>query len=115
MTIFAVFTLTLQKPRMPQIQGVKGALQQRAHSPARFIGTEGLASESENVTVPYSGSFSAACCRELQPVVIYREPSTTKEMRYHRFSQRVNNVAIFLSFWMSLPVNSLFTENIVHN
>ncbi len=61
MTIFAVFTLTLQKPRMPQIQGVKGALQQRAHSPARFIGTEGLASESENVTVPYSGSFSAAC------------------------------------------------------
>ena len=43
---------------------------------------------------------------KLPPVVIYREPSTTEEMRYHRFSQRVNNVAIFLSFWMSLPVNS---------
>jgi hypothetical protein len=33
---------------------------------------------------------------EGEAVVIYREPSTTKEMRYHRFSQRVNNVAIFL-------------------
>ena len=65
-----LFTLTLQKPRMPQIQGVEG-----------------------------------------DAVVIYREPSTTKEMRYHRLSQRVNNVAIFLSFWMSLPVNSWFTEN----
>ncbi len=65
MTIFAVFTLTLQKPRVPQMQGVKG-----------------------------------------EAVVVYADPLTTKEMRYHRFSQRVNNVAIFLSFWMSLPVNS---------
>ena len=81
--IFDDSILTLQKSRMPQIQGVKGALQQRAHSPSRFIGTEGLASESENGTVPYSGSFSSACCRELQPVVIYREPLTTQEMRHH--------------------------------
>jgi hypothetical protein len=27
----------------------------------------------------------------------------------------LNNVAMLLSFWMSLPVNSWFTENTVHN
>jgi len=28
---------------------------------------------------------------EGEAVVIYREPSTTQEMRYHRLSRRVNN------------------------
>ena len=41
----AVFTLKLQKSRMPQVQGVEG-----------------------------------------EAVVIYREPSTTQEMLYHRLS-----------------------------
>ena len=44
------FTLTLQKSRMSQVQGVEG-----------------------------------------EAVVIYREPSTTQEMRYNRLSRRVNN------------------------
>jgi hypothetical protein len=43
-------SLTLQKSRMPQVQGVEG-----------------------------------------EAVVIYREPLTTREMRYHRLSRRVNN------------------------
>jgi hypothetical protein len=60
-----------------------------------------VASESENGTIPYSGSLSAACCRELQPVVIYREPLTTQEMRDYRLSRRVNNrpnEALFKAF-----------------
>ena len=48
------FTLTLQKSRVLQIQGVKGAA-----------------------------------------VVIYRKPLTTLEMRCHRLSRRVNNMAAF--------------------
>ncbi len=47
-----LFTLTLQKSRVLQIQGVKGAA-----------------------------------------VVIYRKPLTTLEMRCHRLSRRVNNMA----------------------
>jgi hypothetical protein len=54
--------------------------------------TTTIASESENGAVPYSGSFSAACCRELQPVVSYCEPLTTLEMGYHRLSRRVNKM-----------------------
>ncbi|MEE9567602.1 MAG: hypothetical protein V3W17_08910 [Desulfobacteria bacterium] len=55
--IFDDSTLTLQKSRMPQIQGVKG-----------------------------------------EAVVIYREPLTTQEMRHHRLSRRVNNMAGFSLF-----------------
>ena len=47
-------TLTLQKSRVLQIQGVKGAA-----------------------------------------VVIYRKPLTTQEMRCHRLSRKVNNMADF--------------------
>jgi len=47
-------TLTLQKSRVLQIQGVKGAA-----------------------------------------VVIYRKPLTTQEMRCHRLSRRVNDMAAF--------------------
>jgi hypothetical protein len=38
-------------------------LQKRAHS--LWLAT-GLASESENGTLPYSRKFPAACCREVQ-------------------------------------------------
>jgi hypothetical protein len=53
----ALFTLTLQKSRMPQIEDVKG-----------------------------------------EAVVLYREPLTTQEMRYHRLSPRVNNMAFLHCF-----------------
>jgi hypothetical protein len=33
-----------------------------------------------------------------EAVVVYREPFTTQEMRYHRLSRRVNNMAVFPSF-----------------
>jgi len=33
-----------------------------------------------------------------EAVVIYREPLTTQEMRHHRLSQRVNNMAGFSLF-----------------
>ncbi len=32
-----------------------------------------------------------------EAVVLYREPSTTKEMRYPRLSHRVNKIAVFAS------------------
>jgi hypothetical protein len=51
------FTLTLQKSRMPQVQGVEG-----------------------------------------EAVVCYAEPLRTQEMRYHRLSRRVNNMAGFSLF-----------------
>jgi hypothetical protein len=35
---------------------------------------------------------------EGEAVVIYREPPTTKEMRYPRLSPRVNNMAFFSRF-----------------
>jgi hypothetical protein len=35
---------------------------------------------------------------EGEAVVVYREPSTTQELRRHRLSQRVNNRAIYLLF-----------------
>jgi len=43
---------------------------------------------------------------EGEAVVIYRQLSTTQEMRYHRLSQRVNNMAVFLVFWISLIMHS---------
>jgi hypothetical protein len=57
MTFLDVSTLTLQKSRMPQVQGVEG-----------------------------------------EAVVCYAEPLTTQEMRYHRLSRRVNNMAGFSLF-----------------
>jgi len=35
---------------------------------------------------------------EGEAVVLYREPSTTKEMRYPRLSHRVNKMAVFSCF-----------------
>jgi hypothetical protein len=58
-------TLTLQKPRVLQMQGVKG-----------------------------------------EAVVVYADPLTTQQMLYHRLSRRVNNMAAFLVFWISLEVHS---------
>ncbi|MES0351134.1 MAG: hypothetical protein ABUK19_10470, partial [Desulfobacteria bacterium] len=36
----------------------------------------------------------------------YAEPLATQEMQYHRLSRRVNNMAVFLVFWISPAVNS---------
>jgi hypothetical protein len=58
-------TLTLQKPKVLQMQGVKG-----------------------------------------EAVVVYADPLTTQQMLYHRLSRRVNNMAVFLVFWISPAVNS---------
>ena len=33
-----------------------------------------------------------------EAVVIYADPLTTQQMRYHRLSRRVNNMACFFSF-----------------
>jgi len=33
-----------------------------------------------------------------EAVVVYADPLTTQEMRYHRLSHRVNNMAVFPSF-----------------
>ncbi len=41
-------------------------LQQRVQFVSRFIGTEGLASESKNGTPHYGRRLPAACCTELQ-------------------------------------------------
>jgi hypothetical protein len=46
---------------------------------------------------------------EGEAVVIYRELSTTQEMRYHRLSSRVNNMAVFPSF---LDISRSELENI---
>jgi len=46
---------------------------------------------------------------EGEAVVIYRELSTTQEMRYHRISSRVNNMAVFPSF---LDISRSELENI---
>jgi hypothetical protein len=35
---------------------------------------------------------------EGEAVVLYREPSTTQEMRYPRLSRRVNKMAVFCCF-----------------
>jgi len=63
---FSVFSLTLQKSRVLQIQGVKG-----------------------------------------EAVVFYRKLFTTKELRRHRLSHWVNNMAVFTIFMMPLRVNSI--------
>jgi hypothetical protein len=41
-----------------------------------------------------------------EAVVGYAELLPTKEMRYPRLSRRVNNLAVFPVFWISLAVNS---------
>jgi len=33
-----------------------------------------------------------------EAVVVYADPLTTQQMRYHRLSRRVNNMAVFSSF-----------------
>ena len=43
---------------------------------------------------------------KVEAVVVYADPLTTQQMRYHRLSRRVNNMAAFLVFWISLIVNS---------
>jgi hypothetical protein len=43
-------------------------------------------------------------------VVIYYELLATQEMRYHRLSLRVNNMAVFTIFWMSLQIRSSKAE-----
>jgi len=42
-----------------------------------------------------------------EAVVFYRKPFTTKELRRHRLSHWVNNMAVFTIFMMSLRVNSI--------
>ena len=46
---------------------------------------------------------------EGEAVVIYRELSTTQEVRYHRLSPRVNKMAVFPSF---LDISCSELENI---
>ena len=41
-----------------------------------------------------------------EAVVVYADPLTTPQMLYHRLSRRVNNMAAFLVFWISLVVHS---------
>jgi hypothetical protein len=41
-----------------------------------------------------------------EAVVVYANPLTTQQMRYHRLSRRVNNMAAFLVFLISLAVHS---------
>ncbi len=41
----------------------------------------------------------------MEAVVSYAEPLATQEMQYHRLSRRVNNMAVFLVFWISPAVN----------
>ena len=47
---------------------------------------------------------------EGEAVVIYCEPLATLEMRHPRLSHRVNNMAVFTIFMMSLGVNSIKAE-----
>ena len=42
-----------------------------------------------------------------EAVIFYRKPFTTKELRRHRLSLWVNNMAVFNIFMMSLRVNSI--------
>ena len=42
-----------------------------------------------------------------EAVVFYRKLFTTKELRRHRLSHWVNNMAVFTIFMMSLGVNSI--------
>ena len=41
-----------------------------------------------------------------EAVVVYADPLTTQQMLYHRLSRRVNNMAVFPVFWISLAVHS---------
>ena len=41
-----------------------------------------------------------------EAVVVYADPLTTQQMLYHRLSRRVNNMAVFVVFWISLAVHS---------
>jgi hypothetical protein len=40
-----------------------------------------------------------------EAVVNYAEPLATQEVQYHRLSQRVNNMAVFPVFWISLTMH----------
>ncbi|MBN1843643.1 MAG: hypothetical protein JW883_15360, partial [Deltaproteobacteria bacterium] len=40
-----------------------------------------------------------------EAVVVYADPLTTQQMLYHRLSRRVNNMAVFLVFWILLAVH----------
>jgi hypothetical protein len=50
-----------------------------------------------------------------EAVVFYRKPFTTKELRRHRLSLWVNNMAVFTIFMMSLRVNSIKAEKMSIN
>ncbi|MBW2195190.1 MAG: hypothetical protein JRF37_06335 [Deltaproteobacteria bacterium] len=41
-----------------------------------------------------------------EAVAVYADSLTTRQMLYDRVSQRVNNTAVFLIFWISLEVHS---------
>jgi hypothetical protein len=41
-----------------------------------------------------------------EAVIVYADPLTTQQMLYHRLSRRVNNMAVFLVFWIPLAVHS---------
>ncbi|MBW2265421.1 MAG: hypothetical protein JRD47_01945 [Deltaproteobacteria bacterium] len=46
-----------------------------------------------------------------EAVVVYADPLTTQQMRYTRLSRRVNNMAVFVVFWISLIVDSTTWHN----
>jgi hypothetical protein len=41
-----------------------------------------------------------------EAVVVYANPLTTQQMLYPRLSRRVNKMAVYLVFWISLAVHS---------
>jgi hypothetical protein len=41
-----------------------------------------------------------------EAVVVYADPLTTQQMLYRRLSRRVNNMAVYLVFWISFAVHS---------
>jgi len=59
---------------------------------------------------PPAKQGEAAWGAEGEAVVIYCEPLATLEMRHPRLSHRVNNMAVFTIFMMSLGVNSIKAE-----
>jgi len=59
---------------------------------------------------PLAKQGEAAWGAEGEAVVIYCEPLATLEMRHPRLSHRVNNMAVFTIFMMSLGVNSIKAE-----
>jgi hypothetical protein len=47
-----------------------------------------------------------------EAVVVYREPFTTQEMRYHQLSRRVNDMAVFPTF---LDISRSELDNVAQN